>query len=344
MGMQSINNPEPLVSIECITFNHEAYISAALEGFLMQKTNFSIEILVHDDASQDQTANIIRNYEKKYPGIILPIYQKENQFSKKVNITRNYQFPRVRGKYIAICEGDDYWTDPYKLQKQVDFLENNSDYGLVHCNFDKLYEKSGRIVHNASINKSGLNLSKQDIFNGLLKNNYQIATLTVLARTEIISNAIHNIDVSGYLMDDLPTWLEMAQNTKFHYIDNSVGVYRKVQGSASNDKNTYRAFIESEQRIRLDFTKKYSTPIEIKYKLQRAYSKSLLLNAFYSKDQQLGAQYCNYMKEHNIALTVFDKLVYLSITNKTLHAIFISFDKIKSRTIFILKYIVRKNV
>ena len=344
MDTPSKNSSEPLVSIDCITYNHEAYIRAALDGFLMQKTDFSFEILVHDDASTDQTANIIRNYEKKYPGIIIPIYQKENQFSKNINIARQYQFPRARGRYIAICEGDDYWTDPYKLKKQVDFLETNSDYGLVHCNFDKLYEKSGRIVKKASKIKGGLNLSRQNIFNGLLKNSYQIATLTVLARTEIIYNAINNIDVSGYMMDDLPTWLEMIQNTKFYYISDSVGVYRKVQGSASNDKNTYRAFIESELRIRLDFAKKYSTPIEIKNKLQRAYSKSLLLKSFYSKDQYLDAQYCNYTKEHNIALTVFDKLIYLSITNKTLHAIFISFDKIKSRIIFILKYIVRKNV
>ena len=148
----NIPNTEPLVSIDCITYNHEAYIRDALEGFLMQKTDFTFEVLIHDDASTDQTANIIRKYEKKYPDIIKPIYQKDNQYSKGIQISRQFQYPRARGKYIAICEGDDYWIDPYKLQKQVDFLEAHHDYGFIHCNFDKLYEKTGKIVHNANKN------------------------------------------------------------------------------------------------------------------------------------------------------------------------------------------------
>jgi len=108
---------DPIVSICCITYNHEKYIRDAIEGFLMQKTLFPIEILIHGDASTDKTADIIKEYEVKYPDIIKPIYQTENQFSKGVSISATYQFPRARGKYIAICEGDDYWTDPHKLQK-----------------------------------------------------------------------------------------------------------------------------------------------------------------------------------------------------------------------------------
>ena len=87
----------------------------------MQKTDFPFEILIHDDASTDGTADIIREYEAKYPDIIKPIYQTENQYSKGIKVSQVYQFPRAKGKYIALCEGDDYWTDPYKLQKQVDF-------------------------------------------------------------------------------------------------------------------------------------------------------------------------------------------------------------------------------
>lgn len=116
----NIKNTEPLVSIDFITYNHEAYIRDALEGFLMQKTNFTFEVLIHDDASTDQTANIIQEYEKKYPDIIKPIYQTENQYSKGVEITTQIQFPHARGKYIALCKGDDYRKDHFKLQKQVD--------------------------------------------------------------------------------------------------------------------------------------------------------------------------------------------------------------------------------
>ena len=122
-------NPAPLVSICSITFNHEPYVAQALDGFLMQNVEFPFEILIHDDASTDNTAQIIKKYEKKFPELIKPIYQKENQFSKGVDVFQlNVQ--RAKGKYIAICEGDDYWTDPNKLQMQVDFLESHPDYSM----------------------------------------------------------------------------------------------------------------------------------------------------------------------------------------------------------------------
>ena len=127
------------VSICCLAFNHERYIRQCLDGFVMQKCDFTFEVLIHDDASKDKTASIIKEYETKYPGIIKPIYQSENQFSKGVKPTFAFNFPRVKGKYIAMCEGDDYWTDSLKLQKQVDFLENNLDYNLVaHYTKDSL--------------------------------------------------------------------------------------------------------------------------------------------------------------------------------------------------------------
>lgn len=113
------------VSIICNTHNHEDYIAKALESLLMQRVNFKYEILVHDDASEDRTADIIREYEKKYPDIIKPIYQTENQYSKGQGISIRFQYCRVKGKYVAFCEGDDYWLDPLKLQKQYDYLEAN---------------------------------------------------------------------------------------------------------------------------------------------------------------------------------------------------------------------------
>lgn len=119
-----------LVSICCITYNHEDYIEKAIEGFLMQRTNFAFEILIHDDASTDGTADIIRKYQRKYPDVIKPILQKENQYSKGVRINITYNHPRAKGKYIALCEGDDYWCSPIKLQKQVDFMEKHTDCTL----------------------------------------------------------------------------------------------------------------------------------------------------------------------------------------------------------------------
>jgi len=105
----------------------------------MQKTNFKYEILIYDDASTDNTQNIVQEYEKKYPDLIKPIYQKENQYSKGKKVSNEFNYKRATGKYIAICEGDDYWTDPFKLQKQYDVLESNNDISLcVHAS--KIYD------------------------------------------------------------------------------------------------------------------------------------------------------------------------------------------------------------
>jgi len=137
----------PIVSVACITYNHAKYIREAIESFLMQKTNFSYEILIHDDASTDGTDQIIKEYELKYPNLIFPTYQSENQFSKGVRrILATFVFPKCRGKYIALCEGDDYWTDPLKLQKQCEYLETNPEFGLVFTDADYLYERNNQLI------------------------------------------------------------------------------------------------------------------------------------------------------------------------------------------------------
>lgn len=122
----------PLVSVLCVTYNHAAYIKSCLEGFIKQKCDFDFEVLIHDDASTDGTQEIIKEYWEKYPEIIKPILQTENQWSKKAGgINLRFNYPRAKGKYLALCDGDDFWIDAEKLQKQVTFLENNSDFSLV---------------------------------------------------------------------------------------------------------------------------------------------------------------------------------------------------------------------
>lgn len=121
------------VSILCLCFNHGDLIKKALDGFVMQETNFKYEIIVHDDASTDCSVEILRQYEKEYPSLFNNIYQQKNQYSQGVDIIGALMKPYAKGKYIAICEGDDYWTDKNKLQRQVDFLDANEEYSLcVH--------------------------------------------------------------------------------------------------------------------------------------------------------------------------------------------------------------------
>ena len=148
----------PLVSICCITYNHARFIRKCLDGFLIQETSFPIEILIHDDASTDGTDGIIREYADKYPDLILPLFETENQYSQgKQNKIDFYNYRRARGKYIAYCEGDDYWTDPLKLQKQVDFMESHPDYSVCFHRWKHFDEATGLI--------------RDDICNSVLKGN-----------------------------------------------------------------------------------------------------------------------------------------------------------------------------
>ena len=136
----------PLVSICCLTYNHAPYIRDCLDSFLAQQTTFPIEILIHDDASTDGTDDIIRQYASRYPDIILPLYETQNQYTRgfagKMDIVFNYS--RARGRYIAYCEGDDYWTDPLKLQKQVDFMEGHPEYSICFHRCRLYNENTGK--------------------------------------------------------------------------------------------------------------------------------------------------------------------------------------------------------
>ena len=134
---------KPVLSVCCTTYNHENYISDALDGFLMQDTDFPFEVIVRDDCSMDNTVGILREYVDKFPRIIKPIYETENQFSKGVK-PMPVVYKKAVGKYFALCEGDDYWTDPLKLQIQVDFLEENQDYIVTYTSLEA-FDKSGVI-------------------------------------------------------------------------------------------------------------------------------------------------------------------------------------------------------
>lgn len=125
-----------MVSVSTIVYNHERFLRQCIEGVLNQQTNFAFEYLIHDDCSTDSSADIIREYAAKHPNIIKPVFETENQYSKGGPWgSAVWNYPRAKGKYIALCEGDDYWTDPLKLQKQVDFMESHPEYSVCFCDY-----------------------------------------------------------------------------------------------------------------------------------------------------------------------------------------------------------------
>lgn len=134
------------VSVVCTTFNQEKYLRKALDGIVMQKTSFAFEVIVHDDASIDNTPIIIKEYSEKYP-FIKPLYQKENQYSKGIDISSTFVFPLIKGKYVAFCEGDDYWTDSNKLQILYDFMKNHNDCSMCCHAYNNIDANSEQIVN-----------------------------------------------------------------------------------------------------------------------------------------------------------------------------------------------------
>ena len=221
----------PLVSISCLAFNHAKYIRDGIEGFLIQKTTFPFEILIHDDASTDNTAQIIREYELQYPHLIFPIYQKENQYSKGRRLTLRFNVPRARGIYIALCEGDDYWTDPYKLQKQIDFLEANPGYGLC-------YTSAKVFVQRASTFSKTVIGYPVDSFEELLVKPGIVTLTTVFRRAfcEGYSSEILPYSTT-WKMGDYPLWLYIATKSKMKFIEGITATYRMLEESASRSKS-----------------------------------------------------------------------------------------------------------
>jgi glycosyltransferase involved in cell wall biosynthesis len=215
-----------LVSICCLAYNHESYIRNCLDGFITQRTNFDFEVIIHDDASNDKTAEIIKEYELKYPNLIKPIYQIENQWSKGVRITSELNFPRAKGKYIALCEGDDYWTDPYKLQKQVDFLEANSDYVLSFHKV-KILKTDGILVEDF-ITKVPENYENQETLARL--GNY-IHTPSVVFRN-IIKEFPPEMKLSP--IGDFFLYMLLSRYGKLNYLDETMAVYRYGVGTHSS--------------------------------------------------------------------------------------------------------------
>lgn len=226
-----------MVSINCITYNHENYIKESLDSMIMQKTNFKYEILIHDDASTDKTADIIKEYQNKYPDVIKPILQKENQQSQGVKkVSYKYNHTRAKGKYVAMCEGDDYWTDENKLQKQVDYLEANPE-----CTF---------CFHNAIVVDQVKNKKTRSVIPWLPENrkffeaknrNYTSGELQLLGFIPTASFMFPK-----YVLDNPPKWffdapvgdnaIKLLASSKgyAYYIDDLMCIYRfNVPNSAT---------------------------------------------------------------------------------------------------------------
>lgn len=238
---EELDKQTPLLSVCCMVYNQKKYIRQTLESLLMQRTSFPYEIIVHDDASTDGTKEIIEEYTLDFPHIIKPVFQKENKYSLfGMNFLFKYATSKAKGKYIAMCAGDDFWIDPLKLQKQVDFLEEHPDYGLVHT-------KSAKFDDTAKVFKGSQGFEVYD-YEGLLTEN-TISALTVCLRASLLYQYFIEVkpeEHPEWTAEDFPTWLWIIQHSKIKFIEDVTSVYRVRIGTISHIKDDV---------IRLEFSK-----------------------------------------------------------------------------------------
>lgn len=209
---------EPIVSIVCLCYNHSAFIRQALDGFVMQKTSFPIEIVIHDDASTDDSVKIIKEYEGRFPNLFHCIYREENWYSQKKNILLDIFKNHARGKYVAYCEGDDYWTDPYKLQKQVDFLESHPDYVMCSHRHDDYIQEKGEMLYDTTGNETDYDLKS------LIRGEWHFHPLTVMYRRSALD--ILNYKKYPVSMDVVLFFELLKSGGKGHCFSESMAVYR----------------------------------------------------------------------------------------------------------------------
>lgn len=281
---------KPLVVIHCITYNHEAFLKDALEGFLMQKTDFPFVAVVHDDASTDGTTEVLRTYAERYPDIILPIFEEENQYSKHDRtVARVMKIAKLAtgAKYIALCEGDDYWIYEYKLQKQVDFLESHLEYSLVFHNAKilRMDDASGTLRPSIFHQDKSREYTAKEI--GC---QYIIPTASVLYRIEIDSDPIQYN--TRFKFGDNVKFFTAAIHGKLYGIFEDWGVYRRQKGGMTSANFMIKhadLFIEHTKAIEEVFG----------FMLGKEYCSSLITNFYLHflklyRNHKLYKKYCVY--------------------------------------------------
>ncbi len=223
----------PKVIIHCLVYNHELYLRDCLNGFVMQKTNFSFRAVVHDDCSTDGSVAIIREYAEKYPDIIEPIYETENQWMKGMLNQVMDSATLGRSPYIAYCEGDDYWTDPYKLQKQVDFLDENPEYSMCFTACEIIND------YHLGVPLQSDNIQDREYTSTELYENWIVPTASICLKEGVLHD-IRRLNSYGKILNgDIIRVLTASHNGKVRGMSQAMTKYRVHPGGVTYDESRY---------------------------------------------------------------------------------------------------------
>lgn len=308
---------EPLVSVSMITYNHAPYIANAIQGVLQQKVDFPIELVIGEDCSTDGTRDIVFNYQKKHPDIIRVITSEKNVGMKH----NGYRTTKAcRGKYIAFCEGDDYWHAPDKLQKQVRYMEDHPECGLVYSSYDMYYVQSGKRIYDYIKSRKWEMPKKPTIVDfiegrdGMLLG---ILTCTTMVRKSVFEEVMESDPFlhqsNKFPRGDTQLWAEIANISDVHYIPESLATYNQTEESATRSKDITRLlrFQISTAEIGLYLCEKHNLPPSASEEMEARRSTALLRLAFYTGDAQLAAQ----VREMKDTLNVKELLLYHGARN-----------------------------
>lgn len=282
---------DPLVSIKMITYNHEPHIEQAIKGVLSQRTNFAFELVIGEDCSIDGTRQIVLDYQRKYPNNIQVITSDKNVGSRKNGIRTALA---CKGKYLALCEGDDYWHNPEKLQKQVNYMESHPECGLTCSDFDMHYTKSGIVKH--SILSATKKTFQSPQLLDIVDHQVEIRTCTVLLRKSLHDQVkaadpyLHQND--NFKMGDTQLWAEMSLVADIHFIADSLATYNILEESATQSKDIKKVlqFWISSHKMVLYLCKKYSLPDSVEEKYELFLRRKTFQLAFYENRLDLALE------------------------------------------------------
>jgi len=284
---------EPIVSVSMITYNHAPFVAQAIEGVLQQKVNFPIELVIGEDCSPDGTREIVLEHQRKSPDIIRVITSDKNVGARK----NGYRTTKAcRGKYIAFCEGDDYWHNPDKLQKQVDYMENNPECGLVYSSYDIYYVKSGTRIKNY-VKYKKLEMPENPDISSILEGEGDmwlgILTCTTMVRRTLFEQIIesdpylHQSD--QFARGDTQLWAEIANMSHVHYIPESLATYNQTEESATRSRDITKVvrLQIKDAELGLYMCNKYDLPLSTKNEMEARKFNGLLRLAFHTQDTKL---------------------------------------------------------
>jgi glycosyltransferase involved in cell wall biosynthesis len=313
---------EPLVSVKMITYNHAPFITQAIEGVLKQKTNFPFELVIGEDCSTDGTRDIVVEYKKKYADIIQVLTSDKNVGAKK----NSYRALKAcRGKYIAFCEGDDYWQHPFKLQKQIDYMENNPECGLVYSSYDMYYVKSKKRIKNYVKYRNWEMLENPDM-SAILEGKGGMASLgiltcTVMVRRDICQQVIesdpylHQSD--HFTRGDTQLWAEIANLAYVHYIPESLATYNQTEESATRSKDNTKILRHqiNGAEIVLYLCDKYNLLLSTRNEAEKTLYNGMLRLAFHTRSAELADE----VRKKKKVFTFREWLLYYGTKNSTFY-------------------------